>query len=85
MYSEYRTDIELLCQKADLTESEKEAVVSFALANCDKLQAKAEEDEALQKAFRKMINNNLYGKFKECIKTPKSWDTDFDGENGIPN
>ena len=85
MYSEYRTDIELLCLKACLTEIEKEAVVSFALANCDKLQAKAEKNKLLQSAFRKMKNNNLFSKFMKCVKAPKSWNTDFDGENGIPN
>lgn len=83
MYGEYLTDIEVLCTKAALTNEERDAVLSFAKENCDKIQVTIKE-ELLKSAFQKMGNNSLLLKFLEYFLTPKSWNTDFDGENGIP-
>lgn len=85
MYSEYITDIEVLCKNAGLTKKEHDAVLSFARDNSDKLQTSAKGNDLLVSAFNKFRKNNLYVNFLDYIRTPKSWNTDFDGENGIPN
>lgn len=84
VYSEYLTDIEVLCTNAGLTEGERDAVLSFARDNCDKLQTQAKGNVLLVSAFKKFRESNLYLNFLNYIKTPKSWNPDFDGENGIP-
>lgn len=81
MYSEFLTDIEILCSNSNLTGEEKDAVLSFAMDNCDKLQIKAAENELLSSAFRKFKMSDLYIKFREYLKAKKSYNTDFDGEN----
>lgn len=80
MYSKYMTDINELCRKTDMTDEERETLVSFARTNCD-----AFPNPLLKSALKKLKDNDLFESFLNCIITPKSCNTDFDGENGIPN
>lgn len=82
MYNEYITDIEILCNKASLTEEQREAVMAFARETCDNPDIMP-KGKLLISAVREFKMQGLLQKFMDCIKTPKSWDTDFDGENGI--
>lgn len=84
MYSEYIIDIEVLCNKASLTKEQREAVMEFAIAACDDPHVQ-HEGKQLHLAFKEFKRKGLFEDFKKCIRTPKSWNTDFDGENGIPN
>lgn len=83
MFNEYINDIEILCNKASLTEEQTEAVRSFAKDASDNPTLKP-KGKLLVSAIREFKMQGLLPKFIDCIKTPKSWNTDFDGENGIP-
>lgn len=80
MYSEYIIDIYKLCRSADMTKEETDFVVSFATTNCD-----AFPNPLFKSALQKLKGKDLLDSFLNCMITPKSCNTDFDGENGIPN
>lgn len=82
MFSDFLIDFYVICNKSGIQGEELERLKSFTIANCDKPTAKA--DAEITQTFRKLKNAGLFSEYRKILSTPKSWDTDFDGENGIP-
>lgn len=84
MYSEYLTDLYVLMSKASLSEEEYIALVNFSRDNCDRF-TNEPINNTVKSAFRKLKNCGVFPDYTRIMKAPKSWNLDFDGENGNRN
>lgn len=84
MFSEYLTDIGVLCNKAGMTTEESDALYRFAKSVADN-SLMNENKEILGSIYSKIVQCGLGNDLLKSIMTPKSWDMDFDGENGMPS
>lgn len=80
---DFLTDIGLLCRRAGLSPDEGEALSHFSSVIADKSLIMGDK-ETIDAIYNKIIDCNLGNEFLKYIMTPKSWNMDFDGENGIP-